>query len=69
MISLYAIIFDYSTIICDYFYDYFKDSFSDYNRLFAIIFSIISDYFTGSAPRKWECADSNSGPKHGGMSG
>ena len=35
----------------------------------SIIFSIISDYFRVSAPGKWECADSNSWPNHGGMTG
>ncbi len=64
MISLYAIISDYFTIIRDYFYDYISDYISDYNELYAIIFSIISDYFTASAPGRWECTDN-----HGGMTG
>jgi hypothetical protein len=63
MIPLYAIMRDYFTIIRrgDYFYDYhFADYFAIILRLYAIIFSIIHDYFTASAPGKWECADSNS---------
>ena len=31
--------------------------------------TIISDYFRESAPERWECAGSNSGPNHGGMTG
>ena len=60
MICLYAIIYDYFTIIRDYFYYYLSDYISDYVGLYAIIFSIIYDYFTASAPGKWECAESNS---------
>ncbi len=67
MISVYAMIMsrcDYITIIRDYFYDYFSDSdyFAIILRLCAIIFSIIYDNFTASAPGKWEyaSADSNS---------
>jgi hypothetical protein len=60
MIPLYAIMRDYIMIIRDYFYDYFTDYFAIILRLYAIIFSIIHDYFTASAPGKWECEDSNS---------
>ncbi len=73
MIPLYAIMRDYFENICDYFYDYFTDyfKFAIILRLYAIIISIIRDhdYFTASAPEKWECADSNSWPNHGGMTG
>ncbi len=60
MIGLYAIIYDYFTIIREYFYNYFSDYISDYVGLYAIIFSIIYDYFTASASGKFECAVSNS---------
>ena len=45
MISLYAIMRYYSTIIRDYFYDYFTIIFpiiTDYKRLFLRLFPIIS---------------------------
>ena len=69
MIPLYAIMRDYVTIIRDYVTDYFTDYFTIILRLYAIILPIIRDYFTASAPRKWECADSNSSPNHEGMTG
>jgi hypothetical protein len=54
MISVYAIVSDYFTIIMirDYFYDYFPDYFPDYVGLYVIIFSMIYNYITASAPRK-----------------
>ena len=67
MTPLYAIMRDYVTIVRDYVTDYFTDYFTIILRLYAIILPIIRDYCTASAPRKWECADSNSGPNHGGM--
>ncbi len=61
MIPLYVIIRDYFTIIRDYFYEKFTDYFAIIIRLYAIIFSIIHDYFTAaSAPETWDCAGSNS---------
>jgi hypothetical protein len=69
MIPLFAVMRDYFTIIRDYFYDYFPDDFSIILRLYTIIFSTIYDYFTASAPGKWECADSNSSSNHGEMTG
>jgi hypothetical protein len=60
---------DYFTILRDYFTNYFTDYFAIILRLFAIILPIIRDYFTASAPGKWECADSNSSPKYEGMTG
>ncbi len=54
MIPLYEIMHDYLAIILP---------------LYTIIFSIFYDYLTASAPGKWECADSNSWPNHGGMTG
>ncbi len=57
---------DYFTILRDYFYDYFTDFFVIIQVLrllvYVIVFKfwIIHDYFTASAPGKWECADSNS---------
>ncbi len=62
MINLFAIISYYFTIIRDYYYDYISDYISDYNGLYSIIFSIISDYFTASAPGRWECTERNSDP-------
>jgi hypothetical protein len=70
-------------IILQLFYDYtqlfyynifpiFLRLFYDYSlRLYAIVVSIIYDYFTASAPEKWECTDSNSSPwpNHGEMTG
>jgi hypothetical protein len=60
--KLYAIMRYYFTIIREYFYDHFTDYFAIQVilRLYTIIFSVIHDYFTASAPGKWECADSNS---------
>jgi hypothetical protein len=60
MIPLYAIMHNYVTIIRDYFYYHFTDYFVIILRLYTIVFSIIHDCFTASAPGKWECADSNS---------
>ncbi len=69
MTALYAIMRDYFTMVHDYFNDYFTDYFAVILLLYAIVLPIIRDYFTASAPRKWECADSDSSPNHGGMTG
>jgi hypothetical protein len=66
MIPLYAIMRDYVTIMRDYFTDNFTDFFY---RLYAIVLPIIRNYFMASAPRKWECADSNSSTNHEEMTG
>ncbi len=69
MLPLYAIMRNCVTIIRDYFTDYFIDYFTIILGLYAIILPIIRNYFMASAPRKWECADSNSSPNHEGMTG
>ena len=72
MILLWHIKTNYDTIIRYYFaiifpiYDtwdyYFSYYIPYYDTLFLIIFPIIFNYNRGSAPEKWEHADSNSWP-------
>jgi hypothetical protein len=62
--ALHAIMRDYFTFIRDYFTDYFTDHFTDYLTIIRDYFTDYTNYFTVLAPRKWECADSNSSPNH-----